>query len=87
MSGCGLYENGQGRPRCRQSKPRSDARGVGPRSQAQLAEAIAEAMAIDRNGRPGKDPIDRRVVDIGRDEAGVGDERGIGTPPGAPDPG
>ena len=40
------------------------------------AAEVAEAMAVDRNGRPGEDPIDRRVVDIGRDEAGVGDERG-----------
>jgi hypothetical protein len=46
-----------------------------PGPQAQLAQPVPEAMAIERHRRPGQDPIDGRVGRLGRDEPGVGDDR------------
>ena len=50
--------------------------GVRPRREAELAEPIAQPMPVDRDRRPGEDAVDRRVVGVGRNEPGLGDERG-----------
>src|SRR6185503_3717281 len=58
----------------------------GPRPEAELAETVAQPMAIERDRRPGEDAVDDDVVGIGRHEGGVGDDRDLGRRVAAADP-
>ena len=58
------------------SRRRAVAGGIRPRRVAELAEPVAQPVAVDRDRRPGEHPIDGLVARVRRHEAGIGDEDG-----------
>ena len=78
LGGRRLDEDAERGPGRGEPEARPVARDRRPRPESQLAEPVAEAVAVDRDRRPGQDAIDGDVAGVRRDEAGVGDDRDLG---------